>query len=369
MLSRETQALMEAAVDAVIVIDQRGVMTAVNDATRRMFGYRTDELLGENVSLLMPEPARSAHGGYLQDYLSSGVAQVIGKGRDVVAKRKSGDCFPALLSVGRIADSEPPRFVGFVRETSAQMRREEDSRQVQERLTRVARLATLGEMAAGIAHELNQPLTAINTYARACEHFMAMPAPDFAELRDAVREIGAEALRAGTIIRRMRQLVRVEASEQVAVSANTLLEDLEVLIAADARIQATRVSYRLESGGVRVKADGVQLQQLVLNLVRNAFEAVAAQPPGSRQIGIATTVLDHGELEISVSDNGAGVSSDIADRIFDPFCTSKPGGTGLGLAISRTIAQAHGGTVGYRQVAPNGACFYVRLPVLEDPAR
>ena len=367
MFSREAQALMEAAIDAVIVIDHRGTMTAVNEAARRMFGDRSDELLGEKVSLLMPEPDRRAHVGGLEAYLSTGLTGVIGKGHDVVAQRKSGACFPALLSVGRVPDCEPARFVGFVRDTSAQARREEESRVVQERLTNVARLATLGEMATGIAHELNQPLTAINAYARACERFIAMPEPDLAELRDAVREIGVEALRAGTLIQRMRRIVRVEAGNHGPVDANALIENLEVLIAADARIHGTQVRYHLASGSARIKGDGVQLQQVILNLVGNAFEALAAQPPGSRQIEIATAVAG-GDLEITVSDNGPGVSPSIAGRIFDPFCSSKPGGTGLGLAISRTIVQAHGGTVGNRPIAPHGACFYVRLPALEDSA-
>jgi two-component system sensor kinase FixL len=354
MISRETQALMEAAVDAVIVIDQHGAMTAVNEAARDMFGFSSDEMLGENVSLLMPEPDRVAH--------------VLDKGRNVLARRKSGESFPAFLSVGRIPDSAPPRFVGFVRDQTLQVQREQESRLAQERITSVARLATLGEMAAGIAHELNQPLTAINTYARACEHFIAMPQPDLPELRDAVREIGVEALRAGNIIRRMRHLVRVGAAEQAPLDANALIGELKVLIAADARVQGTTVRYQLAVHGTRVIGDAAQLQQLILNLVRNAFEALATEPAGSRAVEIATAAITGGTLEISVTDNGPGVLPAIADRIFDPFCTSKPAGTGLGLAISRTIAQSHGGTVAHRPVSPHGACFYVRLPALEASA-
>ena len=352
---------MEAAIDAIVVIDHRGTIVAVNEGARGMFGYRSDELLGENVRLLMPEPERGAHDGYLRAYLSSGVARVIGKGRDVVAMRKSGACFPAYLSVGRIPDSEPPRFVGFVRDNSASVQREEQARLANDRLTSVSRLATLGEMAAGIAHELNQPLTAINAYARASEHFMTMPTPDLAELRDAVREIGAEALRAGDIIRRMRQLVRTDPGAQIEVEASALVEDLRVLISADARIHGVHVHYRLASDGVRIMADSVQLQQLILNLLRNAFEALATQTPRSREVEIATRLIE-GQVEISVTDNGPGVLPAIAERLFDPFCTTKPGGTGLGLAISRTIAQSHGGSVGYRTVLPHGTCFYVRLP-------
>ncbi len=361
MFSKAAQALMEAAIDAIVVIDHRGTMIAVNEAARGMFGYRGDELLGANVSMLMPDPDRSAHDGYLQAYLSSAARHAIGKGREVVAKRKSGASFPAHLSVGLIPYSAPPRFVAFVRDDSAQVQREEAARLAQSRLSSVSRLATLGEMAAGIAHELNQPLTAINAYARACERFATLPQPDLGELRGALREIGAEALRAGDIIRRMRQLLRVEPGEQTAVVANALIEELKVLVAADARLHGVQVNYRLASGGARVDADAVQLQHLLLNLVRNAFEALAAPASLPREIEITTDLVD-GEVEISVSDNGPGVLPAIADRMFDPFSTTKPNGTGLGLAISRTIAHAHGGRVDHRPVLPHGACFYVRLP-------
>jgi two-component system sensor kinase FixL len=340
-------------------------MIAVNESARRMFGYRSDEMLGENVNRLMPEPDHSAHSDYLRVHLSTGVAHVIGKGRDVVAKRKSGASFPAHLSVGRIPDSSPARFVGFVRDNTLEVEREEQSRLAQERFTNVARLVTLREMAAGIAHELNQPLTAINAYARACEYFVTLAQPDVGELRSAVREIGAEALRAGDMIRRMRQLVRAEPGEHAPIDANAVIEDLRVLISADARIHGAHVHYRLSSEPVRVIADGVQLQQLLLNLVRNAFEALATQPPRAREIEIATRRVE-GEVEISVTDNGPGVAPAIADRLFDPFSTTKSSGTGLGLAISRTIAQSHGGRVGFRAVSSQGTCFFVRLPALEE---
>ena len=357
---------MEVSIDAIIVIDQRGIMTGVNDVTRLMFGYRTDELLGENVNLLMPEPDRSAHGDYIKTFLATGIERVIGKGRDIVARRKSGEVFPAHLTIGQIPGCAPPQFVGFVRDKCAQVRREEEARLAQDHLTNVACLATLGEMAAGIAHELAQPLTAINAYARACERFVAMPEPDLAELRDAVREIGTEALRAGDIIRRMRQLVRAEPGARVRIEADALIVDLDALITADARINGTSVRYRLAGGSACIHADSVQLQQLILNLVRNAFEALASQPATSREIEIATATTPGGDVEISVSDNGPGVSPAVAARMFDPFCSTKPRGTGLGLAISRTIAQNHDGRVDYRPISPRGACFYVRLPPAEE---
>ncbi len=492
MFSSETQALMEAAVDAVIVIDHRGRMLAVNDSTRRIFGFRADELLGKNVSMLMPEPDRGSHDAYLARYLQTGVARIIGLGREVTAQRSDGTLFPARLSVGRIPDSDPPRFVGLLRDTTSEheataalkrerdranaylelndaillsldperricevnargsdllgapreeirgrdwldflggpserergqlmlakalatgtsrerefesnvngearkiywrciarrdadgspagwlcsgadvterMRQEEHALLAQDRLTRVARLATLGEMAAGVAHELNQPLTAITTYARACEHFVNMPVPDLMELREAVREIGAEGLRAAGIITRLRQLVRNdEHVEHVPTDINSLIEDLKILLNADARVYDTRLTVSLTSELPQVNANPVQLQQLVLNLVRNAFEALAELPPGKRELAVSTVLNPSGDVEIRVTDNGPGISPAIADRLFDPFSTTKKSGTGLGLPISRTIAHSHGGTIESRPMSSQGASFHVRLPAAE----
>lgn len=365
---------MEAAVDAVIVIDHRGRMLAVNESTQRIFGFRTDELLGENVSMLMPPPDRDAHDEYLGRYLRTGVARIIGLGREVTAKRSDGSLFPARLSIGRIPDSEPPRFVGLVRDVTSEheatnaLKLERDRALLaQDRLTRVARMATLGEMAAGVAHELNQPLTAITTYARACEHFLNMPQPDLAELREAVREIGAEGMRAGRIITRLRQLVRSDEHEEHGpTDVNELIEELEVLLLADARVSDARLSISLAPHLPRVMASPVQLQQVVLNLVRNAFEALAEVPAGDRDVTLSTRADSTGDVEIRVVDNGPGISAVIMDRLFDPFTTTKRAGTGLGLAISRTIVQAHDGTIEVRPAAPNGASFHVRLPARES---
>jgi len=360
---------MEAAVDAVIVIDHHGHMLAVNESTRRMFGYRIDQLLGENVNMLMPPPDRKAHDGYLADYLRTGAARIIGVGREVTARRSDGSHFPARLSVGRIPDSEPPRFVGFVRDVTSEHETANALKQAlisQDRLTRVARMATLGEMAAGVAHELNQPLTAITTYARACEHFVNMAQPDLDELREAVREIGAEGMRAGRIIARLRQLVRNdEHEEHLLTDVNALVEELKVLLLADARVCDTRLSISLAPDLPRVMASPIQLQQVVLNLVRNALEALSETPPDAREVTLSTARDVTGDVEIRVVDNGPGIAAAIMDHLFDPFTTTKKAGTGLGLAISRTIVQAHGGTIEPRQAAPHGAVFHVRLPVRE----
>ncbi len=494
MFSPDAQALMEAAVDAVIVIDHRGRIQSVNGSTCRMFGYRTDELLGTNVSILMPEPDRSAHDGYLAKHLSSGEARIIGIGRQVTAQRADGTLFPASLSVGRVPHSMPARFVGLVRDITSDVeatnalklerdrsnaylelndailltldaqrrvlevnargcellgaprcelagrdwlsffddepereraqlmldsalasgvsrerefdsvdatgeprriywrciarraadgtpagwlcsgqdltersRREADTLLAQQRLTRVARLATMGELASGMAHEINQPLTAITTYARACERYLAMPQPDLAEVREATREIAAEGLRAGAIIGRLRKLVRTDDDEErTLVDVNALVDELRAMLDADARLYEARLRISLTQGLPRVRAHSAQLQQVVLNLVRNAFEALLEDPVEAREVELSTLRRSNGEIELRVTDNGPGVSPAIEGRLFDPFATTKLAGTGLGLSISRTLVQSHGGTIGVRAATPRGATFYVQLPSGED---
>jgi two-component system sensor kinase FixL len=490
MFSRETQALMEAAVDAVIVIDGDGRITAMNDATHRMFGYASSDLVGENVRKLMPPPERDAHDGHLRNYLASGEAHIIGVGREVFATRKDGTVFPAHLSVGRVSGT-PPSFIGILRDVTAdheatralklerdranaylelndsillmldsgrrileingrgsellgaptieligrdwlefirgdaereralvllQMaldtdhsrerefdardaqgeerriywrciarrtpegalagwlcsghdvtdrhRRAEQALLAQERLTRVAQFATMGEMAAGVAHELNQPLTAITTYARACDRHLNNAKPDYSEVIEAVREIGVEGMRAGEIIRRLRQLVRSDASERQVTGLNLLIEELRILIAADARAHGATLRFDLAPDLPCIDVDPVQIQQVLLNLIRNALEAVGDSPASIRAIGIITRLHD-GEVEFRVVDNGPGVAPELAARLFEPFCTTKRSGTGLGLAISRTIVHAHKGSIGTLEADPHGAEFYVRLPAVD----
>jgi C4-dicarboxylate-specific signal transduction histidine kinase len=244
---------------------------------------------------------------------------------------------------------------------------EEQASLAQDRLMRVASLTAMGEMAAGMAHELNQPLAAITAYAKACELHLARAEPDLAEIRDAVSQIGAEALRAARTIDRIRQFVRGEDHDRrEPTDVNELIEELRVLLTADARAHDTRLSILLAPQLPRIQANRARLQQLVLNLARNAFEAVAQMPAGDRRTELTTVHSAVGDLEIRVSDNGPGISPQIQDRLFHPFTTTKQSGTGLGLAISDTIARAHGGTISVRPVEPHGASFSVCLPCHKD---
>jgi len=368
--SRELRALLDAAVDGIIIIDHLGVIRSFNRAAERLFGFTADEVLGRNVSLLMNEEDQKAHDGYLARYVDTRVPHIIGKGREVTGRRKDGSLFPIHLSVGAIAGEERPRFVGFIHDITQKRRMEAESHQLQDRLTHVSRLATVGEMASGIAHELNQPLAAMATYAHACDRLLALSEPDIDEVRSALKLIADQAVRAGDIIRRMRQLARSEESERTLIDVNTLIDELSTLISSDAKAHGVQFRQDLAPDLPAVSGNGTQIQQVVVNLVRNALEALAPARTAAAgsEVVVATRRTQDGRVEVSVSDNGPGVPDSLKDRIFDPFCSTKATGTGLGLAISRTIIAAHEGTLEYEPNHPTGARFKIRLlPDRMDP--
>ncbi len=229
------------------------------------------------------------------------------------------------------------------------------------RLLHVSRMATIGEMAAGVAHELNQPLTAIANYAQACRRLLARPDADPTDLQQALAEITAQAARAAEIIRRLRDLARSQQSERATTDINALVREMIELVESDARLHGVHVSLELTDGLPGVLVDGGQIQHVILNFVRNSLEALASQPGGGR-VSIRTSRPSAGEVEVAVIDNGPGLAAEAMPRLFDPFFSTKESGTGMGLAISNTIARTHGGSVGYRPNQPSGACFYILLP-------
>jgi C4-dicarboxylate-specific signal transduction histidine kinase len=220
----------------------------------------------------------------------------------------------------------------------------------------------MGEMASGIAHELNQPLAAIANYSQACDRLLAKPDADIPEIREALREITEQAVRAGDIIRKLRGLATRSDGESRPTDINELISELTDLVESSAK--AHDVEYQLELANAlpELNIHRDEIQQVILNLVRNAIESFPQGGTQSRQIIIQTLPTDDGDVEVSVVDNGPGVAAHIAPSLFDPFCSSKDSGTGLGLAMSRTIIARHGGTLKYRPNSPTGACFTLRLP-------
>lgn len=236
--------------------------------------------------------------------------------------------------------------------------------ELQARMLHVSRLATIGEMAAGVAHELNQPLTAIANYAQACERLLARPAADLEDCRQALREITTQAVRASEIMRRLQALARSQEMNRTSTDVESLVRPIMGLVQGDARASGVSCSLQLPPELPKVTVDSVQIQHVILNLVRNGIEALESTK-GPRELVISAARAASGELEISVSDTGPGLDEAVAERVFDPFFSTRKDATGLGLPISNTIAKAHGGSLGYRPNTPNGAVFFVRLP--HDP--
>jgi two-component system, LuxR family, sensor kinase FixL len=359
------QAMLDAAVDGVVLIDHRGLIKAFNRSAERLFGYTAPEVLGRNVGILMTDDEQAEHDQHIRRYLESGVPHIIGRGREVVAQRKGGARFPIFLSVGVLPDGNTPQFLGFIRDLTPEREAQSQQQELRERLILVSRLAMVGEIAAGIAHEVNQPLAAITNYAWASQRLLGATDPDIGEVRAALQEIGAQAARAAEIIRRLRRLARGPEMRREASTVNALVSEVTEL----ARSEAARheVHYELDLGVdlPPLNTDGGQIQQALLNLLWNAVHALNVSAASPKQVRIRTRGTAERQIEIEVCDNGPGVPAALAPRLFEPFFTTKELGTGLGLAMSRTIAEAHGGTLSYRANIPAGACFIMRLPATD----
>jgi two-component system, LuxR family, sensor kinase FixL len=497
--SPDVIALLQATLDAVVIMDDRGRILAFNASAEEMFGYRAADALGRNASMLMTVADRSDRDDFVEHYLGGEDSRILGKGRDVLVRHRDGSEFSVFLSAGRIANTDPPQYAVYLHDTTLrrralatldnerqlnrlyldlaqvmlvatdragivqlvnqrvtrvlrkrpedivgkswvgecvapqdhaaaraairallmsgddetqgseyhvasadgeyrfvtwrgvalrddgnmatgvmlsgeditdQRRAESEAHKALERMNSVARLATMGEMAAGISHELNQPLAAIANYAQACARLLAGPAPDMPEISGALGHIAGQALRAGEIIRRIRSLVRNEDVRRDPHDVNELIREVHALLATDARVHDGRLELDLAEMLPKVTVDKVQIQQVLINLVHNAFEAQVDAPwthDGSPfEVQIVTRLAESGDVEVSVNDIGPGLPSDFEQKIFEPFFTTKATGTGLGLAISRSIIKAHESRLGYRANQPRGACFYFVLPAHQE---
>lgn len=364
--SAQLKALLDAAVDAIVLIDGQGLIQGFNRAAERMFGYRAEEVLGENVSLLMPEPYRHEHDDYIARYRRTGEARIIGIGREVTARLRDGSQIPIELSVGEIADDHgPARFVGFVRDISARRQAEEEAAAHRESLAHMARLGTIAEMGTGIAHEINQPLSAISAYARASQRLLAGETPDLEAARRALGHIAGQAHRASEILQHLRGMVRRRTSERELVSPEALLDDLKPLAEVDARQYELDIEWRIAPDLPRVRVDPVQIQQVLVNLFHNAAQAMDEQRGDDNRIVIGARPLDAHELELSVRDHGPGLAESDTDRLMEPFVTSKSDGLGMGLGICRSIVSAHGGVLSLRNAGATGAIAAFTLPVAD----
>jgi two-component system, LuxR family, sensor kinase FixL len=362
----ELRALLDAAVDGIVLMDPEGRILQFNAAAQRLFGYAASDIVGRSVSLLMPEPHASKHAEYVARYLSTGEARIIGIGRDVMARKSDGTLFPAALSVGEATSPSGRRFIGIVRDLSAQREAEAEARVLRNRLAHVGRFSLMGEMVAGLAHELNQPLGAIVTYAQAGRRVIDREPPDTAGLRTVCDKIAAQAHRASEVLAKLRDFIRKQDVKKEALDIRALISEALGLIEPDAHAEGIEVTMECPAALPAVFGDRVQLQQVLINLTRNAVDAMRDGLGKKEGILIRADVADEADaphVVVTVTDHGPGVPEQFVEDIFHPFFSTKPDGLGVGLAISRSIIKSHGGELFCRPNPGGGAVFGFSLPV------
>ncbi|MFB9261589.1 PAS domain S-box protein [Bradyrhizobium erythrophlei] len=356
------QSILDTVPEAMIVIDDHGIIRSFSAAAVRLFGWSADQVVGQNVSCLMPQPYRSEHDQYIERYLATAERRIIGIGRIVVGERIDGSTFPMELAVGEARVRGERFFTGFIRDLTERRAQERRMQELQSELVHVSRLTAMGEMASSIAHEINQPLSAITNYMRGAKALLTSGKPDAERICDALELASQQALRAGDIIKRLRDFVAKGETQHSLENPVTLLEEAVALALLGAKEQGVRVVIRSDRDIPSIIVDKIQIQQVALNLIRNAIEAMASSPRRELTVGVAKS---GGAVRFTVADTGPGISPEITDRLFQPFVTTKEQGMGVGLSICRTIIESHGGHIDAFPNAGGGSVFQFILPFAE----
>ena len=358
------RALIATAVDGIMVINERAAVLVYNNACAGLFGYAPEEVLGCNVKMLMPQPYHAEHDSYVRNYVGTGERHIIGIGREVVGKRKDGSTFPMYLSVGEGRLGGQRIFVGIVHDLTGQRARDVRIQELQSELLHIARVTAMGQMSAAIAHELNQPLTAILAYASAVRRMLQAPGFDFGQVQGILDKTVNETSRAGEIIRRLRAFVEKSEPSRTIENLDVLIQETFAMCARAAEEANIVLTRTTDPALPAVHIEKIQIQQVLLNLIRNAIEAMSEAT--TRQLAISAMLDGERHIVVGVADSGHGLSAEIMDRLFEPFATTKPDGMGMGLNICRTIIEAHQGRIWTEANPAGGTVFRFRLPI-EDP--
>ncbi len=362
------RAIIETAPDALITIDERGLIQSFNPAAEHLFGCTAAEVIGRNVTVLMPPPYRDEHDRYLGRYLETGERRIIGIGRTVIAQRTDGTIFPIELAVGEVRLPGRRLFAGFVRDISERHQAQRRVHQLQSELAHVSRLSAMGEMASALAHELNQPLTAIMNYVRACGRLATSePGASPERIAELMDKAASQVSRAGEIIARLRQFMAKGETERTIENINRVVEEASHLALVGAAERGIRFRLNLDPSPPPVLIDKIQIQQVVLNLMRNSVELMrnsveALEQAERRELVVSTVAATAGSVEVAVADTGPGLAEEVVSRLFQPFVTTKPEGMGIGLSICRSIVDAHGGRLWAEPTLGGGATFRMVLP-------
>jgi two-component system sensor kinase FixL len=350
--------------DAMVVIDDNGKILSFSAAAERMFGYAESDVLGENVKLLMPQPDRDRHDGYLRNYLDTGVRKIIGIGRLTNARHREGNTFPIELLIGEARLGERRIFTGFIRDLTERQQTELRLQDLQTELAHVRRVSEISTLATSLAHEINQPLTAIANYSESTRMLLeSLPPGALVEKIDAMLEaIAEQVLRAGEIVRRLRDFMSHGRTAYRSENLPRLVTEANALALVGTREHGIEVDIDLDPAAEHVFADRIQVQQVLVNLIRNGIDAMIGSQ--RRRLRISSRRAD-AMVQISVEDTGSGIDQAVAERLFQPFITSKQSGMGVGLSICRTIVEAHSGKIWFEPVPTGGTAFHFTLPAAE----
>lgn len=344
----------------MVVIDEKATILSFSSAAEAMFGYAEHEVVGENVSMLMPSPDRERHDSYISRYHKTGERRIIGIGRVTTARRRDGSTFPIELAVGEAETGNGRIFTGFIRDLTETQQAERRLQDLQQELAHISRVSAMGTLASALAHELNQPLTAIANYMEAARDLLREPSEDnFDMIREALDESASQAIRAGHIVRRLREFISRGETERTVESLRKLMTEANALALVGAGELGIEVLVQLDPAGDRVVVDRIQVQQVLLNLIRNAIEAMQARP--IRQLEITSRLEANNMVHVQVADSGGGLDPQVAARLFEPFFSTKDTGMGLGLSICRTIIEAQGGKIWASRSRMGGTAFHFTL--------
>ncbi len=347
--------------DAMVVIDEAGLILSFSAAAEKMFGYSERDVLGQNVKILMPSPDRERHDQYLINYLTTGKRKIIGIGRVTTALHSDGNTFPIELAVGEAWSGGRRIFTGFIRDLTERQETLLRLQDLQSELAHVGRVSEMGTLASSLAHELNQPLTAVASYCESARDLLGgdMDAQTVAMIREAMDEAAKQSVRAGQIVRRLRDFMSHGETERHVESLQRLINEANALGLVGSREHGIDVQVSLDPRADLVFVDRIQVQQVLVNLIRNAIDAMVDAPV--RKLSIRTA-RQPGFTRVTVEDTGSGINETIAEQLFQPFVTSKQNGMGIGLSICRTIVQAHGGRIWFEPASNGGTAFHFTLP-------
>ena len=354
------RAVADTVPDAMIGMDEHGIMDSFSAQAERMFGWTAAEAIGRNVNLLMPEPHATRHDSYVARYLRTGEARIIGQRRALLGRRKDGTTFPIELSVGEARIGDRRVFIGFIHDVSREQTTERRAADLEAELIHVSRLSAMGQMASTVAHELNQPLGAAEIFAAAALRRLPADATgEIAKAAAAIAQCGEQVRRAGQILKRLREFASRRQSERKPESLRKVMDEAMALALIGVGTDGLEIAIS-DSAPPNVLIDRIQIQQVVVNLIRNAIEAMSGLAAKRLDVTLATT--SGGEAQITVADNGPGLDAGVRHDLFTPFVTTKGDGLGIGLSICRTLVEAHGGFIWAETRPEGGAAFSFTLP-------